>query len=89
MLLQTTVCNRPAVLILDTGSPVSFAQGRVLRLRIKDGAVSFAYDDMKPLSAQFYRPDKVALDGILGNDLLRQFRSVRVDYKAQTVTLED
>jgi hypothetical protein len=89
LLLQTTVEGKPAVLILDTGSPVSFSKGHALQLRLKDGAISFRFDDRNPLSAQYYPPDKIAYDGILGNDLLRQFRSACIDYKAQTVTLED
>ena len=51
--------------------------------------VSFRFDDSNPLSAQYHPPDKIAFDGILGNDVLEQFRSVRIDYKAQTVTLEE
>lgn len=88
MLLQTTVNGKPSVLILDTGSPVSFSSGRVLLLHLKNGMVSFRFDDRNPLSAQYYPPDKIACDGILRNDVLKQFRSVRIDYRNSVVELE-
>ena len=89
LLLQTTVNGKPSVLILDTGSPVSFSSGHVLQFHAKDGAVSFRFDDRKPLNAQYYPPDRVAYDGIPGNDVLSEFSAVRIDYKAQTVELQN
>ena len=77
------------MLILDTGSPVSFSSGHVLQLHAKDGAVSFRFDDRKPLNAQYYPPVRIAYDGILGNDVLSEFSAVRMDYKAHKVELQN
>jgi hypothetical protein len=32
--------------------------------------------------------DKIHADGVLGQDVMRQFKSLRVDYNSHTVTLE-
>lgn len=89
LLLQTVVNGKKAVLILHTRSPVSFSNGRVLLLHARNGIVSFGFEERNPLSVQYYRPDRIAYDGILGNDVLKQFRSLRIDYKHSVVEFEE
>ncbi|HEV2194114.1 MAG TPA: hypothetical protein VGR55_00905 [Candidatus Acidoferrum sp.] len=85
--LKTTLDKKPVTLLLDTGSNVSFA--------FKDGAaIAFTGNGFRtleeyPSRVVFRYPDQLKSSaGIIGQDVLRNFSAVRIDYKAQTVTLE-
>jgi hypothetical protein len=89
ILLHTTVNRKPALLVLDTGAPVSVTKDARRLLSLKENnSISFFFHFDDWVSVAFQIPS-VRYDGLLGNDLLKQFRRVTIDYKAQTVTLED
>ena len=92
VLLDVTLDGKPAVLMLDTGAQDSF---RVkgdwpIVFHEHDGALTFhtRRNPSDRLSINYTEPD-VHLDGILGEDLLRSFRSLRIDYKNDIVELEE
>lgn len=91
ILLDATVNGKPAALLLDTGAPLSVAfvrdaadRGISCKLH-KDGKITFSKEE--PLSVAFVTP-KFQFDGFLGQDILRKFSAVRIDYKAGVVEFE-
>ena len=111
ILLDGELNGKPAVLLLDTGSNVSFVDYHAASsIRFKADKVRRvgqtgclrAYEHLSLAGRNF---DSQGLcmadlsdmqkgigshvDGLLGQDFLRQFSSVRIDYKTRTVALED
>lgn len=82
VLLDTTLNGKPAALLLDTGAPISFTlDGDGIELRAK------GFRTTSSVGVAYYKPP-IKFDGVIGEDILRKFSAVRIDYKAQTVTLE-
>ena len=84
--LRITLDTRPALLLLDTGSNVSFA--------FKTGAgVELSGDHFRtteeyPSRVAFRYPDILKdSQGIIGQDVLRQFKSLRIDYREHVIEL--
>jgi len=84
--LRVTLDKRPALLLLDTGSNVSFT--------FKTGAVvelsgnHFRTTEEYPSRVVFRYPDVLKdSQGIIGQDVLRQFKRVRIDYREHVIEL--
>ena len=85
--LKTSLDKKPVTLLLDTGSNVSFA--------FKDGAAialsgnGFRTLEEYPSRVVFRYLDEIkSASGIIGQDVLRDFSAVRIDYKHSTVEFE-
>jgi len=84
--LRVTLDKRPALLLLDTGANVSFS--------FKTGAgVELSGDHFRtteeyPSRVVFRYPDILKdSQGIIGQDVLRQFKSLRIDYHEHLIEL--
>jgi len=96
ILLDATVNGKPIILVLDTGA-VQTQVDRKTMMRHEDFAVlyvdlkisTYRHSDYRILATDL-RPilKGIPADGILGEDWLRSFRAVRIDYKAGAVELE-
>jgi len=85
--LQTTLDGKPAQLLLDTGSNVSFsfATGSYVRM----SGERFKTTDETAQRVVFRYPDELkTAQGIVGQDVLREFSAVRIDYKASVIEFE-
>ena len=96
ILLDGQVNGKPVVLVLDTGA-VRTQVGKRAMMRQEDFAV--LYIDLRidlfrqrdcRILARDLRPilKGIPADGILGEDWLRSFRAVRIDYKVGVVEFE-
>ena len=96
ILLDGQVNGKPVVLVLDTGA-VQTQVDRKTMMRQEDFAV--LYVDLKistyhhneyRILATDLRPilKGIPADGLLGEDWLRSFRAVRIDYKANVIEFE-
>jgi len=95
ILLDAQVGGKPVVLVLDTGA----VQTQVDRKTMMRQDFSVLYVDLK---ISTYRQSEyrilatdlrlilkgIPADGILGEDWLRSFRAVRIDYKANVIEFE-
>ena len=91
ILLDVTLDGKPAVLMLDTGAQDSFRTKGDWPIALHEHDSGLTFHTRKNPSdrlALYYAEPDVHVDGILGEDLLHYFRSVRIDYKARTVTVE-
>jgi hypothetical protein len=109
ILLQGQLDGRAAVLLLDTGSNISFVDVHSSPIRFKGEKVShvgmtgciathprvklggwqtfgerFCVADLSDVAKEA----RTRVDGFVGEDILREFSSVRIDYKARVVELE-
>lgn len=103
ILLDATVNGKPASLLLDTGANNSIVDVHsagfdglkldALRSTGKAGAEGACAVREVKLSLEhrswLNRRMGVRVDGFVGADVLSEFSSVRIDYKAQTVELEN
>jgi len=91
ILLDVELDGKPAVLMLDTGAQDSFVvkfDYPIAMHEHSDGTLTFhTRKNPQDRLALYYAEPDVHVDGIIGEDLLRCFRSLRIDYKAKTVTL--
>ncbi len=85
--LKATLDKKPVTLLLDTGSNVSFA--------FKDGAaITFSGNGFRtleeyPSRVMFRYPDQLRSSaGIIGEDVPRNFPSVRIDYRSSVVEFQ-
>src|SRR5215471_20052135 len=96
ILLDGQVNGKPVVLVLDTGAVRTQVDKRAM-MRQEDFAV--LYIDLRidlfrqrdcRILARDLRPilKGIPADGILGEDWLRSFRAVRIDYKVGVVEFE-
>jgi hypothetical protein len=88
ILLDVQVDHKPAVLLLDTGSNVTFSMQpeHMLAAKTKDGKVSFVTTSEVP-NANFFTLE-MHIDGVVGQDFLRTFSRVIIDFKAKVLELE-
>jgi hypothetical protein len=89
ILIDVEVEGKPRVLLFDTGARVSLltkCSGCNLPLERHRENLSFSCGD-EAVTAAFQRAE-VQFDGFPGADLLSKFSSVRIDYKAHVVELE-
>jgi hypothetical protein len=93
ILLDLRVNGKAASMLLDTGSNVTLLRrAPVNAVAVELGpshAVTVRALDLEKIKVHLAKRDMDRIDGLLGQDFLRYFRAVRIDYKAQTVTLED
>lgn len=84
--LRTTLDKKPALLLLDTGANVSIVFKDGARIIISDGA--FHTLSEYPERTVFRYPDELhRAEGLVGEDILRGFSAVRIDYKKQVLEL--
>ena len=106
ILLDATVNGKPAVLLLDTGSNVSFVDmhlagliqfkaDKVRRLGMSGCLVAheqlFDSPDRRPCVADLSdisKSVKERIDGLLGQDILREFSAIRIDCRNSVVELQ-
>ena len=85
--LRATLDKQEARLLLDTGSNVSFSFSTAVGLRL-DGD-HFKTTDEYPSRVVFRYPDILKdSQGIVGQDILREFPSILINYEAHVVELE-
>ena len=96
ILLDAQLNGKPAVLVLDTGAVQTQMDKRVM---MRQENLALLYVDMKigtyhhneyRIRATDLRPmlKGIPADGLLGEDWLRSFRAVRIDYKANVIEFE-
>jgi len=96
ILLDAQLNGKPAVLVLDTGAVQTQMDKRVM---MRQENLALLYVDMKigtyhhneyRILATDLRPmlKGIPADGLLGEDWLRSFRAVRIDYKANVIEFE-
>ena len=96
ILLDAQVNGKPVVLVLDTGAVQTQMDKRVM-MRHEDFAVlyvdlkisTYHHNEYRVLATDL-RPilKGIPADGILGEDWLRSFRAVRIDYKENVIEFE-
>jgi len=96
ILLDGQVNGRAVTLVLDTGA-VQTQVDRKTMMRHEDFAVlyvdlkisTYRHNEYRILATDL-RPilKGIPADGILGEDWLRSFRAVRIDYKANVIEFE-
>lgn len=92
ILLDATVNGKPSVLVLDTGTRFTCTTQAVKHERASIGIAGLTFEKQPVTTVNLDSLSKWAgtrIDGLLGQDILREFSAVRIDYKAQTVTLEE
>ena len=89
ILIDVNVKGKPYVLLVDTGARVSaLVKDSLCKLRVKrhHDRLGFSCDD--DIATVAFQKAEVQFDGFLGADLLSKFSSVRIDYRAKTIELE-
>ena len=95
VLLDVKVDGKPAVLLLDTGTNVSLFGHHQTSIGIELEPKYFfnlpVYDLDKQIGQRAFqlRRDVGPFDGILGQNFLRHFQAMRIDYKNHVVELEE
>src|SRR5215467_13653030 len=96
ILLDGQVNGKPVVLVLDTGA-VQTQVDRKTMMRHEDFSVlyvdlkisTYRHSDYRILATDLHPILKgIPADGILGEDWLRSFRAVRIDYEANVIEFE-
>lgn len=94
ILVDGQLNGKPAVFLLDTGAGPNFATYEAAGLKpqqgVTDGSVEIAFGDLRVSCpariVQGLQSPKT--DGTLGEDFLKRFSSVRINYKTATVEFE-
>jgi len=93
ILVDVQVDHKRTVLLFDTGaviSVVTISKSHTYRKLIldkhKDGTVSFISAD--DVEIAFVSPN-VSVDGFFGQDLMRRFSSIRIDYGRHVVEMTE
>jgi hypothetical protein len=112
ILLDATVNNKPAMLLLDTGAQYAMVDKHAIGLVVNLHSAEMSAHGVRGEYVRHHATIDLAgfrwernvmvvdlsqiekafgahIDGYVGEDLLREFSAVRIDYKAQTVTLEN
>jgi len=85
--LRVTLDKQPALLLLDTGSNVSFTFKTGAGLEMNGD--HFRTTEEYPSRVVFRYPEQIKMAaGIVGQDVLRQFKALRIDYKASVIEFE-
>jgi hypothetical protein len=91
ILLDIKVNERPAVLMLDTGTTTTlFASPGLIEIRLADHFVfAVRANDLGRLNNSNKKTMALlGISGILGQDFLHEFKSVRIDYAKHNLELE-
>jgi predicted aspartyl protease len=92
ILLDVNVNGKPAVMLLDTGANVTLlrhAPANAVAVEIEPSrAVTVTALDLEKVKVHLAKRDMERIDGLLGQDFLRYFSSVRIDYRTKTIELE-
>ncbi len=93
LLLDMKLNGKTAVMVLDTGSTETlFRTGGVIAIELEPGhTTGVAARSMSNLGVSrmvSFGKNFPGVDGILGEDVLRQFSAVRIDYRNHVVELE-
>lgn len=93
LLVSVTIDGQPKTLIFDTGAErtIVHALGVDVERRVTVILPGRTLTNFPIINADLSNLPltKVGADGVLGQDVLRKFSAVRIDYKAKTVTLEE
>lgn len=101
ILVRATVNGKPATLLLDTGAPLSMisagSDGEPVQTEVDLQFVDLEFAEHRLPKRQIIAMDLsdvsrragTRVDGVLGQDFLSQFSSVRINYKVQWVELEE
>lgn len=91
ILLDATINGKPSVLVLDTGTRFTCTTQAVKHERASIGVAGLTFEKQPVLTVNLDSLSKWAgtrIDGLLGQDVLREFARVTIDYKAGLVELE-
>ena len=91
ILLNLKVNEKPAVLLLDTGATVTLsANSGLVEIRISDHSVIAVQANELGRLNNMNRKNLAlfGISGVLGQDFLRAFKSVRIDYTNHILELE-
>ena len=91
ILLDLKVNEKPAVLLLDTGATTTlFATPGLAEIRVADHSVFAVHANELGRFNSTTRKNLALLgiSGILGQDFLHKFKSVRIDYANRVLELE-
>lgn len=90
-ILDVRACGRTVVLPSRRGGPQAGIVGNALRIRVDlEIARRFLFSQPVAVMNLGDLPQRIGapFDGLLGQDILRQFRSVRINYRAHVIELE-
>jgi hypothetical protein len=90
-LLDLKVNGKPAVLLLDTGATTTlFANAGLVEIRVAEHSVIAVHANELGRFSSTTRRNMALLGirGILGQDFLHKFKSVRIDYVNRVLELE-
>lgn len=91
ILLDLKVNEKPAVLLLDTGATTTlFANAGLVEIRVAQHSVIAVYANELGRFSSTTRRNMALLgiSGILGQDFLHKFKSVRIDYANRVLELQ-
>lgn len=91
ILLDLKVNEKPAVLLLDTGATTTlFANAGLVEIRVAEHSVIAVHANELGRFSSATRRNMALLgiSGILGQDFLHKFKSVRIDYVNRVLELE-
>ena len=91
IVLNLKVNEKPAVLLLDTGATVTlFANSGLVEIRIADHSVIAVHANELGRLNNMNRKNLAlfGISGVLGQDFLHAFKSVRIDYATHILELE-
>lgn len=92
ILLDVKVNGKPAVMLMDVGANVTLlrhAPRNAVTVELEPSrAVTVSALDLEKIGVHLAKRDMAQIDGLLGEDFLRYFASVRIDYKASVIEFE-
>ena len=92
ILLDLKVNDKPRVMLLDTGANVTLlrhAPANAVTVELEPSrAVTVSALDLEKINVHLAKKDMATIDGLLGQDFLCYFASVRIDYKANVIEFE-
>ena len=92
ILLDVKVNGKASVMLMDTGANVTLlrnAPSNAVTVELEPShAVTVSALDLERIGVHLAKRDMASIDGLLGEDFLRYFASVRIDYRNSVVEFE-